>query len=76
MHLTPDFKKQFQELLRTRIKKKKDWVNELAELLQCSNDAVYKKSRLDSFYSVDELVTLAKYYSISLDSIILSQNCH
>lgn len=71
MHLTPDFKRQFQELLRTRIKKKKDWVNELAELLHCSNDAVYKKSRLDSFYTVDELVILAKYYSISLDSIIL-----
>ncbi len=64
------FKNQFKELLRTRIKKKKDWVNELAELLDCSTDAIYKKNRASNFYTLDEVLCLAQHYSISLDLLL------
>ncbi len=66
------FKSQFIEVLISKLHNKKQWVQELSKVLSLSIDAIYKKHRLESFYSLEEVILLSKHYSISLDNIINS----
>ncbi|MBK9271090.1 MAG: hypothetical protein IPM48_05805 [Saprospiraceae bacterium] len=64
-----EIKNRFHDLLKENIKDKKRWVNELAELLNCSITAIYKKNRADHFYTVDEMLFLIKHYSIDTNDL-------
>ncbi|MBK7811342.1 MAG: hypothetical protein IPO62_10165 [Saprospiraceae bacterium] len=64
------FKVEFREILFTRIKLKKSWVNELASILNCSTESIYKKIKPDHFFSLDEILTLSQHYNISLDQVL------
>lgn len=44
------------------------FVDELADLLQVSNDSAYRRIRGETALSIDEVVTLCNHYKISFDS--------
>ena len=68
-----DFKSTFIELLLNAIKNKDHWAKELSSVLNVSIDAIYKKHRQESFYTVEEIVLLCRTYHLSLDQIIHNQ---
>lgn len=48
-------------------------INELASILQCSSDAVYRRLRGETYLSPDQLHQLALHYKISIDRYIFGQ---
>ena len=67
----------YQELLLKEIRKKigeKSLNDEIANILNISYDAAHRRTSLKSKFSLEESVNLAKYYNISLDRFIASDN--
>lgn len=64
---TKDFQQAFFDELELQFPKRGQMVNAISELLNVGRDAVYRRLRGDTVLSADELMTLAKKYSISLD---------
>lgn len=67
----------YQELLLKEIRKKigeKSLNDEIANILNISYDAAHRRTSLKSKFSLEESVNLAKYYNISLDGFIASDN--
>ena len=66
-----------QGLLLKEIRKKigdKSLNDEIANILNISYDAAHRRTSLKSKFSFEESVNLAKYYNISLDRFIASDN--
>ena len=67
----------YQELLLKEIRKKigeKSLNDEIANILNISYDAAHRRTSLKSKFSLEESVNLAKYYNISLNRFIASDN--
>ena len=67
----------YQEHLLKEIRKKigeKSLNDEIANILNISYDAAHRRTSLKSKFSLEESVNLAKYYNISLDGFIASDN--
>ena len=67
----------YQGLLLKEIRKKigdKSLNDEIANILNISYDAAHRRTSLKSKFSLEESVNLAKYYNISLDRFIASDN--
>ena len=64
------FAESFQKILLSRVFDRKRWVQELANALNLGIDAVYKKSRFESSYSLDEFLFLSKKYKIDFDEVV------
>lgn len=67
----------YQGLLLKEIRKKigdKSLNDEIANILNISYDAAHRRTSLKSKFSFEESVNLAKYYNISLDRFIASDN--
>ena len=67
----------YQELLLKEIRKKigeKSLNDEIANILNISYDAAHRRTSSKSKFSLEESVNLAKYYNISLDRFIASDN--
>ncbi|MEP7196526.1 MAG: hypothetical protein ABI851_08400 [Saprospiraceae bacterium] len=63
------FVERFHELVLERIVDKKHWVKELAGILHLSEDAIYKKARFETSYSLTEFLILCEKYHISYNEI-------
>lgn len=68
------FIEKFHELIIDRSVDKKHWAKELSDVLNISTDAIYKKARMESKYSIEELLLLCSKFNISLDQIIQPGN--
>jgi len=67
----------YQELLLKEIRNKigeKSLNDELANVLNISYDAAHRRTSLKSKFSLEESLVLAKFYNISLDSFMESDN--
>ena len=68
---------ELQKALLLRIKKRLSpdiaFVDELAELLNVSNDSAYRRIRGETIMTFDEIALLSKKYNLSIDSV-LQQN--
>jgi hypothetical protein len=64
------FAESFQKILLSRVFDRKRWVQELANALNLGIDAIYKKSRFDSSYSLDEFLFLSKKYNIDFNEVV------
>ncbi|MNK21020.1 hypothetical protein D3C87_392710 [compost metagenome] len=67
----------YQELLLKQIRSKigdKSLNDEIANVLNISYDASHRRTSMKSKFSLEESLTLAKYYNISLDSFMESDN--
>lgn len=67
----------YQELLLKQIRSKigdKSLNDEIANVLNISYDASHRRTSMKSKFSLEESLVLAKYYNISLDSFIESDN--
>lgn len=62
-----EFQKSFFKQLESQFSKRGDMVNALSDVLNVGRDAVYRRLRGDTALSADELMLLARKYSISLD---------
>lgn len=69
-------KVQFHEVILNKIVCKKNWADELSKVLHVSTDTIYKKARMDSFYSLDEVIILMKHFGISLDEMVFDRSDH
>ncbi|MBK9271715.1 MAG: hypothetical protein IPM48_08945 [Saprospiraceae bacterium] len=52
-----------------KIRDKRHWAEELSRILHCGVSSIYKKTRQDSFFTIEEMLFLIKYYSIDIDKI-------
>ena len=59
----------FQRILLSKVHDKKHWAQELSSHLNLSTDAVYKKSRMQTSYSLDEFLLLIDKYGIRFEDI-------
>lgn len=59
----------FQRVLMSKVYDKKHWAQELSSHLNVSTDAIYKKSRMQTCYSLDEFLLLMEKYNIVFDDI-------
>lgn len=67
----------YQELLLKEIRRKigdKSLNDEIANILNISYDAAHRRTSMKSKFSLEESLTLAKNYSISLDHFMESEN--
>ncbi|MCW3159914.1 XRE family transcriptional regulator [Chryseobacterium oryctis] len=70
-------KNMYQEVLLKEIRKKigqKSLNDEIANILNISYDAAHRRTSLKAKFSMDEALELAKYYQISLNQFITSDN--
>lgn len=65
-----NFSATFHDLLMSRIRDKKRWAQEIASTLNLSTDAIYKKARHETSYSLSEFMMLSDKYDISYDQIV------
>lgn len=65
-----DIQKKFLEQIIAKYPKKSEAVDGIGRLLDMGKDAVYRRLRGVSDLSIEQLSTLAKFYSLSLDTII------
>jgi hypothetical protein len=56
--------------IKTRHTNKSEFIESIRQLLSCSADTAYRRSRGDSTLTPDEMVILSKHYKISLDQLI------
>lgn len=61
---------KFLELIFERYQRKADAVEDMAQVLSLGKDAVYRRVRLETSITPDEMATLAKHYKLSLDELI------
>ncbi len=69
--------KMYQELLLKQIRSKigdKSLNDEIANVLNISYDAAHRRTSMKSKFSLEESLVLAKFYNISLDSFMESEN--
>ena len=67
----------YQELLLKQIRSKigdKSLNDEIANVLNISYDAAHRRTSMKSKFSLEESLVLAKFYNISLDSFMESEN--
>lgn len=69
----PGLQEQLFEQILGRYPRKSDAVEALCHLLHTTKDPVYRRLRGDTVLSPEEVTLLARYYQISLDSLIFNQ---
>lgn len=76
MHLTNKNKVQLQlmEHLKSALPTNYTLVDELADLLQLSNDSAYRRIRGETSLSIDELSLVCKHFKLSFDAFISNQD--
>jgi len=57
------------EIIKRRINNDNSLGDDLAEVLSISNDAVYRRYRGETQFTINELQKISKHYGISLDSL-------
>lgn len=73
MSLHFDLQNYLFKIIAERYNSRTALVNDLASILQCSSDAVYRRLRGDTFLTPDQLHQLALHFKISIDRFIFSQ---
>jgi len=66
----------FLELVKKQITAKKSLIDEVATALDISYDAAHRRISKKSKLSLEEGVTLAKYFSLSIDQLFSSEDEH
>lgn len=61
---------RFMEHLKSALPDHLSLVDELADLLQLSNDSAYRRIRCETALSIDELALLCKHFKLSFDAFI------
>lgn len=69
------FAETFHKILLHKIVNRKKWVQEIAQCLNLGIDAIYKKSRLESSYSIDEFLLLTEKYHIQFNEVKFFATC-
>lgn len=69
------FAETFHKILIQKIVNRKKWVQEIAQNLNLGIDAIYKKSRLESSYSIDEFLLLSEKYNIQFSEVKFFATC-
>ena len=65
---------QFFERVKQKLDPHLSLVNEVAEVLQISNDSVYRRLRGETALSLDEAITLGHHFKIDLEEVLSSQS--
>ena len=65
-----DLQKHFFLEIKSRLPSHISFVDDIADLLNISNDSAYRRIRGEKAISFDELQKFSKYYQISLDSLM------
>ncbi len=69
-----DLQKFFFTIVKDKIPDHKSMVDEIAEILDISNDSAYRRIRGDKQIDFGEISKLAKHFQISIDQIVNSSN--
>lgn len=64
----------FLDQIRQRLKPAVSFADELSETLQISRDSAYRRIRGETVLSLDEVSTLSKKYSVSVDSLFTTNS--
>ena len=59
---------QFLKKIEDVLPKNTSLVNELSEVLELSTDSAYRRMRLETFLSIEEILTLCEHFNISFDA--------
>lgn len=65
---------RFFQLVRQRIDPHLSFVDELAELLELSNDSAYRRIRGETSLTFEELAKLSKHFGVSIDALMDSSS--
>ncbi len=71
---TTQLQQQFFQQIKERVAPNKSLVDEVASLLNISNDSAYRRIRGDKPISFEETKTLASYFKVSVDQLLHLQN--
>ncbi|PIF32566.1 hypothetical protein CLU81_3112 [Flavobacterium sp. 9] len=63
------YQESFLKALRTKIPKSASLIDEIATILEISYDASHRRISEKSKFSIDETITLANHFNISLDNL-------
>ena len=72
MSQNQDTQQLFFTLIKEKLPQHVSLVDELADVLKISNDSAYRRIRGEKILTLDEIQTLSKQFSISLDSLFNS----
>jgi len=59
---------QFLKKIEDTLPKNSSFVNELADVLGISTDSVYRRMRLETFLSIEEILLLCNHFRVSFDT--------
>lgn len=65
-----EFQKKFVEQIKSVFPAHISMAEELSELLNISQDSIYRRLRCQSFFTFDEVALISKKYGISLDGLL------
>jgi len=65
-----EIQKSFFNIIRNKIPKNVSLVDEIADLLNISNDSAYRRLRAEKALSMQEIQLLCKHFMVSLDQIL------
>ena len=65
---------KFFQLVKERIDPHLSFVDELAELLELSNDSAYRRIRGETSLTFEELAKLSRHFGVSLDALMDSDS--
>ena len=69
MATSAEVQQKFIELIKEKLPHQVSLADELAELLNISNDSAYRRMRGDTLFALDEILILSKKFHISLDGL-------
>lgn len=65
-----EIQKEFFNIIRNKVPKNVSLVDEIAELLNISNDSAYRRLRGEKALSMQEIQLLCKHFMVSLDQVM------
>jgi uncharacterized protein (DUF779 family) len=67
-----DIQKAFIEKVKLSFPPNQSFVDELAELLNTSNDSAYRRMRGDTLLSIDEIALICKHFNVAFEPVALA----